>query len=345
MCGHHAAPRTLVGNAFRQGFYWPTAVADANEVVRTCEGCQFFARRTHLPAHVLQTIPITWPFAVWGLDLVGPLTKAPGGFNYLLVAVDKFSKWIEVRPITSIRSEQAVLFFTDIIHRFGIPNSIITDNGTQFTGKKFLKFCDNHHIRVDWAAVAHPQTNGQVERANGMVLQGLKPRIFSKLKKFGGKWLAELPSVVWSLRTTPSRATGFTPFFLVYGAEAVLPTDLEYGSPRIRAYEEESNQQARVDSLDCIDEARDLATLRSARYQQSLRRYQARRVRRRDFNKGDLVLRLRQDNRGRHKLSPPWEGPYIVAEILKPGTYKLANEKGEVFTNAWNIQQLRRFYP
>ena len=81
------------------------------------------------------------------------------------------------------------------------------------------------------------------------------------------------------------------------------------------------------------------------RYQQSLRRYQAQRVRRRDLNEGDLVLRLRQDNRGRHKLSPPWEGPYIIAEVLKPGTNKLANENGEVLTNAWNIQQLRRFYP
>jgi ribonuclease HI len=71
--GHHAAPRTLVGNAFRQGFYWPTTVADATRIVRSCRGCQFYAIQTHLPAQTLQTIPITWPFAVWGLDLVGPL--------------------------------------------------------------------------------------------------------------------------------------------------------------------------------------------------------------------------------------------------------------------------------
>jgi ribonuclease HI len=77
-CGHHAAPRALVGNGFRQGFYWPTAVADATRIVRTCQGCQCYARQTHLPAQALQTIPITWPFAVWGLDLVGPLQKAPG---------------------------------------------------------------------------------------------------------------------------------------------------------------------------------------------------------------------------------------------------------------------------
>jgi uncharacterized protein YbjT (DUF2867 family) len=73
VCGHHAAPHTLVGNALRQVFYWPTAVADASEIVRTCEGRQFYARKTNLPAHALQTIPVTWPFAVWGLDIVGPL--------------------------------------------------------------------------------------------------------------------------------------------------------------------------------------------------------------------------------------------------------------------------------
>jgi transposase InsO family protein len=195
-CGHHAAPRALVGNAFRQGFYWPTVVADATRIVRTCEGCQFYAGQTHLPAQALQTIPITWPFVVWALDLVGPLQKAPEGYTHLLVAIDKFSKWIEVRPLNSIRSEQAVAFFTNIIHRFGVPNSIITDNGTQFIGRKFLNFCEDHHIRVDWAAVAHPMTNGQVERANGMILQGLKPRICNDLNKFGKRWMKKLPSVV-----------------------------------------------------------------------------------------------------------------------------------------------------
>jgi hypothetical protein len=222
-----------------------------------------------------------------------------------------------------------VTFFTDIIYQFGVPNSIITDNGSQFTSRKFLEFCDKFHIRVDWAAVAHSQTNDQVERANGMILQGLKPRIFDRLNKSSRKWLQELPAVVWSLRTTPSRATGFTPFFLFYGAEAVLPTDLEYGSPRVKGYNKGTNQRAHEDSLDQLDETRTVALMRSARYQQALRRYQARKIRCRDFNEGDLVLRLRQDNRGHHKLSPPWEGPYVVVKVLKLGTYKLASEDDE----------------
>jgi hypothetical protein len=114
-CGHHAGPRTLVEKAFRQGFYWPTAVADSKDIVRRCEGCQFYARQTHLPAQALQTIPITWSFAAWNLDMVGPLRQAPGGFTHLLVAVDKFSKWIEARPIVNVHSEEVVSFFTDII--------------------------------------------------------------------------------------------------------------------------------------------------------------------------------------------------------------------------------------
>ncbi|XP_025815525.1 uncharacterized protein LOC112892607 [Panicum hallii] len=191
-----------------------------------------------------------------------------------------------------IKSEQAVEFFLDIIHRFGVPNSIITDNGMQFTGKEILKFCDDYLIRVDWATMGHPRTNGHVERVNGMVSQGLKPRIFNRLKKFAGRWVAELPAVLWCLRTSPSRATSFTPFFMVYGSEAVLPTNLDYRAPRVRAYNEQGAEVSLEDAMDQLDEACDVTLLRSAKYQQTLRRYHGRRVWGRAFNIGDLVLRL-----------------------------------------------------
>ena len=90
----------------------------------------------------------------------GTLKKGPGGFTHLLIAVNKFTKWIEAKPITNIRSEEAVKFFLNIIYRFGVPNYIITDHGTNFTGKKFLDFSDGYGIRIDWASVGHPRTNG-----------------------------------------------------------------------------------------------------------------------------------------------------------------------------------------
>jgi hypothetical protein len=134
-------------------------------------------------------------------------------------------------------------------------------------------------------------------------------------------------------------------FFMMYGSEAILPTDLEYGTPRIKAYDKQGNRTTREEALDPLDKARDIVLLHSAKYQQALRRYHSRRIRGRAFSIGDLVLRLRQCNKGRHKLTPLWEGPFIVVEVLKPRTYKLVNEKGEVFTNACNIDQLHRFYP
>ena len=128
----------------------------------------------------------------------------------------------------------------------------------------------------------------------------------------------------------PSRATKYTPFFMVYGFEAMLPIDLKFGSPRLKAYNEQTNKETRENTVDQLEEARDMALLNSARYQQKVRRYHDKHMRKRDLNAGDLVLHRRQSNQGRHKLTPPWEGPYILAEVLKPRTYKLADEKGTV---------------
>jgi hypothetical protein len=212
-------------------------------------------------------------------------------------------------------------------------------------GKKFLNFCDDNHIRVDWSTIAHPKTNGWVERANGMILQGLKPRIFKWFDKFRSRWVAELPSVMWSLCTTSCRATGFTTFFMVHGSEEVLPTDIDYGSPRVWACTEEGNQVALEDVIDQLDEARNVALLRSAKYQQALRRYHERSVRPHKFHVGDLVLRRVQGSKDRHKLSPPWEAPFVIHEVLRPRTYKIQYEDGRVVTNTWNIEHLRLFYP
>jgi transposase InsO family protein len=161
-CGVYAASRTLFGKAFRSGFYWPTAKSDAAELVQRCEACQFLSKQQHLPAQQLQTIPVTWPFACWGLDLIGPFKKSQGGYTHVLVAIDKFTKWIEYKPIASLTSAKAVEFIQDIIFRFGIPNSIITDLGSNFTSSEFFDFCEQRSIQIKYASVAHPRANGQV---------------------------------------------------------------------------------------------------------------------------------------------------------------------------------------
>ena len=125
-----------------------------------------------------------------------------------------------------------------------------------------------------------------------MVLHGLKPRIFNRLNKFGRRWITELPVVLWRQRTTPSRATGYMPFFMVYGFEAILLTNLDYGAPRVTVFDEQGAKASLEDAVDQLDEARDVALLCLAKYQQALRWYHSRRVWGQAFNVEDLVLRL-----------------------------------------------------
>jgi len=187
--------------------------------------------------------------------MIGPLPIASGGFTHILVAVDKFTKWIEVKQITKISSDHAVEFISEILHRFGFPNTIITDLGSNFTSQSFWDYYENSCIDVKYVSVAHPRANDQVERINGLIIDGLKKWIFDETSKKGGKWLTELPLLVWGLRTQPSKATGQTPFFLVYGSEAILPADIMWKSPRLVMYDQvtaDGTQQLELDSLDEI---------------------------------------------------------------------------------------------
>jgi hypothetical protein len=136
-CGNHATSQTLVGKAFRAGFYWPSVLADAKKLVRHCANCQFFSKRVHVSAHEIQTIPASWTFACWGLDMIGPFKSALSNFKFVFVLIDKFSKWIEYMPLVKASFEKAVEFLDQVIHRFSIPNAIIIDLRTQFIGNIF----------------------------------------------------------------------------------------------------------------------------------------------------------------------------------------------------------------
>jgi hypothetical protein len=155
-CGHHASSRALVAKAFRHGFYCPTALKDAEGLVKSCNGCQRFSKQRHTPAVALKTIPLTWPFAVWLLNMLGPFKMAPGGLTHLLVAVDKFTKWIEAKLIKKLDGSSTIKFFNEIIMRYGLPHSIITDNRKNFAKGIFTDFYSKKGIWLDLASVAHP---------------------------------------------------------------------------------------------------------------------------------------------------------------------------------------------
>ena len=177
------------------------------------------------------------------------------------------------------------------------------------------------------------------------MLRGLKTRTFDTLQKRGRRWIEELPVVLWSLRTTPNRATRQTPFSLVYGAEAVIPTELIYGSPRVLAYDEVVQDQHWRDDTVLLEENRLRAATHAACDQQALRRYHSRRAHARSFEEGDLLLRHIQSAKGTNKLTPKWEGPYRVVRVTRTGIVRLETGDGIKLQNSWNIEHLRKFYP
>jgi transposase InsO family protein len=131
--------------------------------------------------------------------MIGSFKKGQGGYTHILVTIDKFTKWIEYKLIASMTSAKAVKFIQDILFRFEIPNNIITDLESNFTSSEFFDFYEQRSIQIKCASVAHPRANGQVERANGMILDALRKKVFDKSENLARKWIRELPYVVWSL--------------------------------------------------------------------------------------------------------------------------------------------------
>jgi hypothetical protein len=218
-----------------------------------CQGCQYFAKQQHVPAYKLVTITPTWPFAYLGLDMIGPLPTAPGGFNRVLVAIDKFTKWIEVKPVTCPKADRVLDFLDELVHCYGLPHRIITDLGSNFNNNQFWEYCENNGIDVWYVSVARPQANGQIERANGMVHDALKKRLHEAANTKGGKWIKELPNALWRQRTQPTKLTGQSPYFLVYGSEAILPADVMWDPLVVEQYDEgvsENNRRVDIDRLE-----------------------------------------------------------------------------------------------
>lgn len=317
---------------------------DALLYVRKCEKCQKFSPLIHQPAAKLNSITGPWPFAQWGLDLVGPMPTAPGNNRYMITATDYFTKWIEAAPLAKIRDTDVIKFlWSHIITRFGVPRSFIADNGTQFDSQKLRSFCEEFGIKNNFSSVAYPQGNGQAEASNKVIVEGIKKR----LDRAKGRWVEELPSVLWAYRTTPRRSTGETPFSMSYGVEAVIP--LEVGLPGLRttAPDLEQNEDTLAKDLDLLDEKRDRAMIRLASYQQELARAYNKRVYPREFKVGDLVLRKVTGNTKEPtdgKLGPNWEGPYKIRSVAGVGAYLLDNMEGEAVARPWNANNLKIFY-
>jgi ribonuclease HI len=340
LCGSHIGSRPLLGKILRQGFYWLKAASDATDLVQKCENCQKCARDQKQPSSLTQLIQPTWPLQRWGLDLLGPLPRAQGNLKYVVVAVEYFSKLMEAKPLATITSVTVQKFFwQNIVCRFGVPKAITMDNGTQFDAETFKEFYDQIGTKIHFASVRHPESNGLVERANGIIMIGIMKLIFNQPR---GKWLEELIKVVWSHNMTVSRSTGFTSFKLLFGDEAITPDEAKTGSIRTTASTEDE-----VDyhvAKDTIEGVRLQAVENINKYQAEIIKWRDRKVRLKNIKPGHLVLRRVANPDTVGKLQLKWKGPFLVVSSSRPGSYRLKDMDENDIPRSWNADELRRYY-
>ncbi|KAL0457986.1 UNVERIFIED_CONTAM: hypothetical protein Slati_0425800 [Sesamum latifolium] len=295
--------------ALRAGYFWPTLKKDAISWARGCKQCQQHAPLIHIPVESLRALSSPCHFSQLGIDIVGPFPVAARQRKFLLVAVDYFSKWIQAEPLARITENEVIKFlWKNIICRYGLP--------------------------------PHPQANGQVEVINRILVQGIK----TKLAQAKDQWVDALPGVLWSYRTTARSITGETPFSLVYGSDDVIPTEAKLESFRIQHYEPENNDHLMRASLDLIEELREDAQSHMERYKQRIMAAYNRRVKKREFQVGDFVLRRAGATGPVGKLSPNWEGPFGVSRVTKFGAYELEDSDGRKLSRPWNICNLKKFF-
>ncbi|XP_073066043.1 uncharacterized protein [Primulina eburnea] len=221
-----------------------------------------------IPAKAMKSIWASCPFDQWDMDIVGPFPIARGQKKFLLVAVDYFSKWVEAEPLAKITEQEVLKFLWKNI------------------GREITSWCQEIKITQSFTFVAYPQSNGQTEVVNRIIVQALKTQLQGKRKD----WVEELPSILWAYRTTPRARTQETPFSLVYGSEAVLQVEIGQTSSRVESYPE-SNEQNRAMELDLVEERRDRAMIRIEAYRSWVMKMYNKKVRVRDFQVGDLVMK------------------------------------------------------
>jgi hypothetical protein len=180
LCGSHIGSRPLLGKVFRQGFYWTKAASDAMDLVQKCENCQKMRKRPEATFVVNPTNTANLAIAKMGHGFVRSTSTSTRQFKICCGGCRIFSKWIEAKPLATITSVIVQKFFwQNIVCHFGVPKAITMDNGTQFDAETFKEFCDQIGTKIHFASVRHPESNGLVEKANGIIMTGIMKLIFN----------------------------------------------------------------------------------------------------------------------------------------------------------------------
>jgi hypothetical protein len=249
---------------------------------------------------------------------------------------------VEAKALANITTPTFQKFFwQNIICIFGVPREVTVDDGKQFDCYSFKEYCKTLGTHTKFSSMYHPQSNGAVEKANGLIFSGIKKFLYDQKK---GKWTDELTKVIWSHNTTVSRATSFTPFRLLFGTEAMTPEEIKNESMRVQKAKEIEEIDIKVEK-DMIEITILEAAENIEKYQKETKARKDRKVVRKYIKTGDLVLKRKKNWENPRKLQEPWEGPYIAKETSMRGAFRLLDQTGEELPYSWNADSLKRYYP
>jgi hypothetical protein len=304
LVGGHFAGHTIAHKILRVGYYWPTLFKDVHTYVRKCKTCQMSIGKEKRAAVPLHPVTVSRPFEQWGLDIIGEITPSSSKLHkYILTATDYFTNWAEAIPLTHVNEKVVIQFIEQkLITRFGLPSILVFDNATYFSSTLLIEFALDKGIIIKYFANYYPQGNGVAESTNKNLVRILKKIVTDNHIN----WHNQLHNALWADRVTPKESIGNSPYFLVYGQEAILPNGLYLSSLHLAQDSNEepsSAMQQRVNTLLMLEEEREKAKSKFLAHQQIVKHwFDKHKAKEKSFEVGDSVLKWDRANepKGKH---------------------------------------------
>ena len=313
LAGHLGKKKTT--DRVLQRFYWPTMYRDIAEWCRTCDSCQKTSNRGVNRAPLIPLPIISQPFKRIAMDIVRPLPRSRQGNRFVLVICDYATRYPEAVPMKNLDAGSVAEELIKVFSRVGVPQEILTDQGTNFTSKLLTELYKMLHVQPIRTTPYHPQTDGLVERFN----QTLKMMIRKTAVKEGLDWDKMVPYILFAYREVPQASTGFSPFELLYGHQVRGPLDILKESWESNNKGEESVVSHILLVRDNLEQMKELVNKNTKETQQQQKWRYDRNARYRSFEVNDMVLLLLPTST--RKLMAQWQSPYKVLRKLGRTNY------------------------
>ena len=337
--GHLGRKRTY--QKIQQRYYWPRMYMDVKEWTTLCIDCNMFKRgnaKAKIETHAITT---SQPFEIVAMDFIGPLPTSSEGNRHILVITDHFTKWVEAWAVKSANATTVAQLLMEFITRHGAPQHILSDRGTPFMNEmieEVQKMLDINRIQV---SAYRPQTHGIVERFN-KTLVGMMSMYVSTHQK---EWAELLPYMLFAYRTSVHESTNKTPFAMIYGREARLPTDFVTRQPGEQISEEEYAKRLTEKLIRIHEEAKYYNDKVRQKIESKNKEVEP------QYHEGQLVwlyAPLKLKKKGQNiKLKAKWHGPYEIIEIVRSNLVRLRTTTGKIFEELHHIERIKPFkgYP